>query len=160
MKERIGRRIFSMMMWCARLYWRTFRIKTRGARMLLVRDSEVLLVRHRWGSTFALPGGRVKRKETFLEGAQREIREELHVDPPRVVELLGTYTSQGEGKKDTIQIFVGHAEKGWEPGKVSTVEIAEWDWYNLEQLPENISPGTLRRVQEYVAGDRNVEKKW
>jgi hypothetical protein len=39
-------------------------------------------------------------------------------------------------------------------------EIESFDYFNLDRLPTNISPGTRRRIEEYVKGEYNNFGHW
>jgi hypothetical protein len=34
--------------------------------------------------------------------------------------------------------------------KVSSREIAEWKWFNIDNLPKGTSAATAKRIQEYM----------
>ena len=52
---------------------------------VIVRRSRVLLVRRRGNGRWQLPGGGVKRRESYLEAARREVEEETG----RVPDIVG-----------------------------------------------------------------------
>ena len=76
--------IYRLAIWLRGVSWRIRRPLLIGVRTLIVRDSAVLLIRHRSGKQpWALPGGGVERNERLAEAAWREAREEAGV-PIRV----------------------------------------------------------------------------
>lgn len=155
MVGRLARLVIRLLHW----YWRVFNLRTRGARFFVIKEGKVLLVRNRFGKKLIFPGGAVKKTETFLEGAARELREELKVGVMGEIFLLGKYTSSYEGKKDIINIFVTHVSKDWEP-KGKSIEISSWGWYDLNKLPGEVSGGTRRRIYEFLEGRTGIQGDW
>ena len=128
------------------LRWRTSGVKV----MAFDPDGQLLLVRHGYGRSdlWLLPGGGVGRRETTAVAARRELMEEVGCTLDRL-ELVGTYTSTAEGKRDTIDLFRGvTADKprpdGW--------EVVEARFFPIDALPATTSPATLRRVAEVKSG--------
>ena len=137
-------------------YWRVFQPITLGVQVILVREGQVLLVRHSYRPGWFLPGGGIKRRETVEAAARREVREETGAEAHEL-RLLGVYDSFGERKSDHIAVFVserfdlvgGHDE-----------EIAEVGFFPFEGLPEGVSPGTRARVEDYLAGRWGASGQW
>jgi NUDIX domain-containing protein len=77
-------------------YWKLFRPMTLGVRVLLVKESSVVLVQHSYMDGWFLPGGGVKKGERF-EAA-----------------------------------------------------IREHGYFGLEKLPDGTSPGTRKRIEEFL----------
>ena len=63
-----------------RVWWFLRRPRTYGAVVALWNDGRILLVRTSYRSQYALPGGFLKRGETALQAALRELSEELRID--------------------------------------------------------------------------------
>ena len=57
----------------------------RRATAVVIRDGKVLLVKDRGQSHFSLPGGGVKKRETVLTAASRELYEELGLVTIKIV---------------------------------------------------------------------------
>jgi ADP-ribose pyrophosphatase YjhB (NUDIX family) len=129
----------------ARAYWRIAHPLTVGVRVMLVGEDGILLVRHVYGERqWYLPGGGVKKGETLLDAARREAREEVHADV-RELALIGVYSTFNEGKSDHIAVF---ASLDFALGGGHNAEIAELRFYQPQALPNDVSPGTKRRVEE------------
>ena len=132
-----------------RLKWRVLRAVTIGVRVLMEKDGRVVLVWHTYHESWYFPGGGVKRKETLEAALRREAMEELGAELGQL-RLLGAYTSFGEYKSDHTLIFVcndftltGETDR----------EIDHFGFFDLEDLPEKISPATRRRIEEYRTGN-------
>jgi 8-oxo-dGTP pyrophosphatase MutT (NUDIX family) len=140
-----------------RLYWRIRKPVTFGVRAIVLhRDGRLLLVKHTYDRYWYLPGGGRKRDETAEEALRREVEEEIGITDLRIARKLGTYFSEREGKRDTIDVFVAHAEAF---GRLQRLEIAAAEWFAPDELPPDVSPATQRRVAEYL-GRREIEAAW
>jgi 8-oxo-dGTP diphosphatase len=150
--------IYRLAIWLRGVSWRIRRPLLIGVRALIVRDSAVLLIRHRSGKQpWALPGGGVERNERLAEAAWREAREEAGV-PIRVERLLGVYERFGDGISNYIAVFVCTALG--EPQPPRSLEIAETRFFPLESPPAGTDAGTRRRVAEYLAGEHGITRIW
>lgn len=140
-----------------RLRWRLFHPITLGARVILLREREVLLIRHTYRHGWYFPGGGVDKGESLAEAAAREAREETGVIT-RDVTLLGVYSNFREGKSDHVAIF--YSTDFEMTGFEESNEIAERRWFSLDALPEGISPATRRRLEELAAGGPPRAGEW
>ncbi len=118
---------------------------TLGVNVLLVRDGEVLLVRHTYRAGWFLPGGGVKRHETLEAAARREAREEVGATI-RELRLMGAYSDFVEAKSDHVVVFVSES---FEQTPNESAEIAEARFFRFDALPEGVSAGSQRRIDEY-----------
>jgi len=138
--------------------WKVIKPRTHGARVLLVTETHILLAQRRASDNWTLPGGGISKNENYGLGALRELREETNISLDHVDFLLGTYLSSKEGKRDTVYIVVKKIEKTLEAQP--TFEIQNAQWFPLNELPEKTTPATKFRIQEYLAGKRNIQGKW
>jgi 8-oxo-dGTP pyrophosphatase MutT (NUDIX family) len=132
-----------------RLRWRLFHPVTLGARVVLLRGDEVLLIRHTYRAGWYFPGGGVDKGETLDAAACREAEEEAQATV-NSLELLGVYANFGEGKSDHVAVFVARDFELRE--FVPNNEIAERSWFPLDELPDSLSAATRRRLEELAAG--------
>ncbi|HEX2850003.1 MAG TPA: NUDIX domain-containing protein [Acidimicrobiales bacterium] len=141
--------------------WRVFGPRTVGVRGLVVdAEGRVLLVRHTYGpSTWHLPGGGVKRRETIEAAARRELREEAGVVCTGALALLGVYSNVRGGKSDHISVLVA-TEWECERDPHDSAEIAAAEWFAPDDLPDDATPATRRRVAEWRAGSRGLIDAW
>jgi ADP-ribose pyrophosphatase YjhB (NUDIX family) len=139
----------------ARAWWRIRRPRTLGVRALVFdRQDRVALVRHTYGDHWYLPGGGVKRAESFEAALARELAEEIALHDFAVERVLGVYHSRREFKDDHVVVFVVRSEAaaGSELTRADLLEIEDARWFALGELPREISPATLRRVDEFRSG--------
>jgi len=83
------------------------------------------------------------------EAVRREAMEEVGAElgPLR---LLGAYTNFSEYKSDHVLIFVCH---DFTLTGATGREIARFGLFDLDALPEDTSPATRRRIEEYRTGN-------
>lgn len=156
--EKIKDLTYSVALTCARIYWRIVKPITYGARVLVVHDKKILLVQPRKSNYWNFPGGGIKKTEDPARGALRELREETGMIINMVDYQLGEYCSKAEGKRDTVFIFVATAHDNLIP-KLE-IEIQQAAWFPLDQLPETITKPTRFRINEYLAGRRDLSGTW
>jgi len=96
-------------------------------------------------------GGGVKKNETLEQAARREALEEVGAQLGNLT-LCGVYSNFSESKSDHIILFV--CSDFSVSGKTDS-EIAGFRFFDLDKLPEDISPATKRRIQEYLDNDGN-----
>ena len=136
--------------WLYRYYARIRRPVTLGARALVIKDDEVLLVRLTYIKGWFLPGGGVDKNESFRDGVIRELREECAIEA-KDPELFGLYFTTKQGRPDHVAIYVVKDFTAI-PGARPDAEISEMKFFPLGALPEGITPATRRRIEEYVTG--------
>jgi 8-oxo-dGTP pyrophosphatase MutT (NUDIX family) len=164
MSESLKNIIYTIAVSGAKIYWRVMKPRTYGARVVLLytnlgaAEPEVLLVQPRKSSYWNLPGGGIKRGEHPHSGALRELREETGIKVEGQVDTLGVYTSSQEGKQDTIHIVVAETSDRKIPRL--EIEIQQAKWFPVSQLPEKITRPTQYRIQECLAGLRDLTGVW
>lgn len=152
------RPVYALAMWLRAGAWALRRPILVGVRALIVRDDQVLLIRHRSGARpWGLPGGGVTRFERLAEAARREAAEETGADM-RIEYLLGVYDRFEGGVTNYIAVFVGAPLS--EPRPPRSLEIAEARFFLLRALPPTTDAGTRRRVDEYLAGEHGISRIW
>jgi ADP-ribose pyrophosphatase YjhB (NUDIX family) len=110
---------------------------------VIVENNKVLLDKDNKEDIWKFCGGRVKDNESLLDTAKRRSKEELGID----IEFLDenpymTFTEKetAEGSTDVILAhFLARADGEIKPGK----DIKEWNWFDLNNLPENLGPNIL-----------------
>jgi 8-oxo-dGTP pyrophosphatase MutT (NUDIX family) len=132
---------------------------TIGVR-IVVRDKadQVLLVRHTYSPGWHFPGGAIDRRETAVDAAVRELREEALIEATTPPRLVGVYLSTVQKKSDHIVLY----EAGeWRriDGKTRPLEIAETGFFPVRDLPKGTTGGTRRRLAELL-GDAEPAAAW
>lgn len=120
-------------------------------------DNRVLLVRHSYGKGWHLPGGGVERGETIYQSAVREIREEAGIVAREDPVLKGLCLNDRRFPGDHVAILTlrNFAQEPWKPG----LEISEAQFFAVDRLPDGVTDGTRRRLDEIVNG-REIARHW
>ncbi len=142
----------------AQIYYYIFRPITMGVKVMLVRDDEVLLVRHSYQPGWFLPGGGVKRSETLVEAIHREAREELGATL-HALEMVNIFSNNRERRSDHVVIF---RSDDFTLSDKQDIEIDEAKFFPTVALPDGTSMGTSHQIQKYlVRGERsNLPDSW
>ncbi len=147
------------------LIYRIFKKETFGVRVALLRNNEVLLVRHTCDDFWTFPGGEIKNNESPREAAMREVFEETRhkVNSIDSLKKLGLYANNDRDKKDSVYFYIcHHFEKSRLPKNImGKVEIDEHGWFNINSLPP-VSRATTRRVHEIILNkfENKIIRDW
>ena len=118
-----------------RVWWFLTRPESRGVKVILKYDDEVLLAQHSYGHRlWTFPGGGVNSKEAFETAACREMKEELGIEIKNL-KGIGSYFTNYEYKKVTVECFV--VEVDTKQVIIDNFEIAQVKWFKLNELPTN-----------------------
>lgn len=132
------------------LYWKVFEPTILGVRALIVDQEQVMLVKHTYTKGWYLPGGKVDRGETFLSAVCREVKEECNLKVTKA-QLSAMYSNITTNRNDHIALFYIDEFEVLEHShsQLYKLEIAETRFFHIDDLPSDISPGTLRRIEEH-----------
>lgn len=129
-----------------------------GVGILLVNDNKILLGRrvnnavdtggiYEPGS-WTCPGGKQEYDETILDCAKRETKEETNLDIDDIVVFGASDDIQPDRHYITIHT-IAHSYSGelkiMEPEKIDT-----WQWFPLNELPENLYSPSRKTIQMYL----------
>lgn len=130
--------------------------KTLGSRILLINDNKILLVKHTYQPGWYTIGGAVDKGESPLEAIHRELAEEVGVTLNQPPKLFSVYYSNIEKRDDYVILYIGNDHIQQE---CLSAEISDKKWFPLDQLPDEITPATKRRINEYI-GKSTISDKW
>src|SRR3989344_8662305 len=133
--------------------------EVQGVRIILVQERRVVLVSH-WYAPWAwtLPGGGVERGEAPEAAAIREAREETGFEIKSIAGEIGTYRGS-MGKRGKVKVFYTGAFEG-SLALRPTFEIMARSWFDIDLLPEELSPANRRRIEAYRDGVRGESGRW
>jgi ADP-ribose pyrophosphatase YjhB (NUDIX family) len=144
-------------LYCARrAWWSIARPITLGVRAFLVREGRILLVRHTYQDAWYLPGGGVQGGEALEAALRRELAEEVGAELG-ALELFGVYSNFYEGKSDHVVVYLCTE---FRVAGGTDREIERFAFFEPRQLPAGTSPGTRRRVREYLQGRPSSTRMW
>lgn len=112
----------------------------------------VFLVRHSYVPGWYLPGGGVELGETFIAALERELMEEGGIVLDEPARLFGIYLNQSASRGDHVALFVSHAGRQATRPRIPNLEIIDYGFYSPDQLPDQTSPATRRRLAEIAHG--------
>lgn len=140
-----------------KIYWYITRPITVGVRAIILnKDDQVLLLRHTYMPGWYLPGGGADRKEILTDAIKRELHEELGMTSVKIDGFLGMYTNLSELKTDHIAVFI---IKEYQMEENSNPEIAEARFFDVHDLPGDISRGSKKRVMEFLK-IQEIDYRW
>lgn len=140
-KRRISKIITPVAIGLLKLH--TFITGAQRARMIILnQDNQVLLVRGLIGESWTFPGGGINRGETSLDGAIREVYEEIGVRiNAETITHVVTFTRPHSPVAYTAHIFQTVVTNIHLPQKLhNPLEIMEIAWFSLDSLPVDVSP--------------------
>jgi len=117
---------------------------------VIVEGKRVLLNQHGDTTFWKFCGGRVEDLETdLIANARREVKEEMGIE----IKILDqtpfiTHTTKEtpDGKIDVILVhYLAKRIGEITPGD----DIREWNWFDLNNLPENLGPNILPALQHF-----------
>ena len=91
-----------------------------------------------------------------MEAIKREMLEEVGVKCTNPPKLFNVYLNKRSKSNDYVILYI---VKEFERKEVTSPEILKSEWFPLDKLPKDISPGIKRRIEEYL-GKRELEDKW
>lgn len=133
-----------------------FARRTVGVRILLIKEDQVLLVKHSYLPGWYTVGGAVEQKETPRFAIERELKEEVGITLSNSPELFSVYYSDQEKHDNYVVFYIGHEHSQL---SVSSPEITESKWFQISQLPPDTTPATRRRIEEYL-GIKAITEYW
>ena len=122
-------------------------------------EGRVFLVKHSYTPGWHLPGGGVERGETIIDALTRELSEEGGIRLTAQAALHGICLNRRTSARDHVAVYVCREWVQPEPPKVPNLEIVACGFYAADALPDDTTPGTLRRLAEIAEG-RAAAPEW
>ena len=116
-------------------------------------DGKILLTKRDDFQVWCLPSGGVEDGESLAEAAIRETKEETGIDV-RLTRVIGVYSRLG-GIPDVHAVLYEAKPIGGEL-RVQPGETLEVDYFPFDKLPEDISFGHVKRIEDAIKGAQGV----
>ena len=116
-------------------------------------DGKILLTKRDDFQVWCLPSGGVEDGESLAEAAIRETKEETGIDV-RLTRVIGVYSRLG-GIPDVHAILYEAKPIGGKL-RVQPGETLEGDYFPFDKLPEDISFGHVKRIEDAIKGAQGV----
>ena len=125
---------------------------TLGVRALALNQrGQVLLVKHTYVTGWHLPGGGVEPGESALECLERELLEEANAVFETEPVLIGFFYNNRSSARDHVALYLCEGATQTKE-KERDREIIAARFYDPDALPDDVSPATQRRVEEWRSG--------
>lgn len=140
-------------------------IKT-GIGVLIENDNKILLG-HRVSDaldtggiyepgSWTLPGGKQEYEETTIEAGIREVKEETNLD----VCNLELYFVSDDISEDRHYVTIDYISNCFS-GELKVMEpskIDEWEWFSIDELPDNIYSPSKKCIEYYIKNKSRKEE--
>ena len=126
--------------------------------VVVMRGSQVLLLRRSntgWkDGYYSLPAGGHDGGETLMQAAERELREEtgLHANPEQLQLTHLLHCRQGDTGSEWLGAFFSANEWHGTPSIEEPQKHDVLDWFEIEDLPQNVIPYTRQGLLLSRAG--------
>lgn len=132
-----------------------------GIGALVMRDGKVLIGKRLGGhgsGTYMIPGGHLEFGESFEDCAKRETEEECGLKDLEVKGLV----SLGNNivyEKHYVGIGILLESKVGDPYNAEPEKSCDWEWYDPENIPENMFLESKKVIKNYLAGKIYTDNK-
>ncbi|MBI5126178.1 MAG: NUDIX domain-containing protein [Candidatus Taylorbacteria bacterium] len=125
-----------------------------GIGVMIIKDNKVLLGKRKGShgeGEYAWPGGHMEYMESFQDCAKRETLEEtgIQIHNVRFLRLMNLKTY---APKHYVDIGLIADWKSGEPEIMEPEKIEEWNWYDINELPEPLFSSIPSYIEAYKTG--------
>ena len=126
-----------------------------GCELFIVKGNKILLGKRKncYGAgTWALPGGHLEFNERLVDAVCREALEELgaHIQPSDLQLVTVVDDLQTKNNLHYIHVSFELKEPAWEPVIMEPERCAAWQYFALDELPENFFVPHRNIVKNYL----------
>ena len=131
--------------------------------VMVLKDGKILIGKRRVDAShgpneYSLPGGHIEAGESFKEAIERETLEEAGIKIKNLKFLCVANTDAYKGYQAVLINFVADWESG-EPTDFPHENIGEWEWYDMNNLPEPLFVPTKLLIDSYKTGKNYYDKE-
>ncbi|MES3005913.1 MAG: NUDIX domain-containing protein [Patescibacteria group bacterium] len=120
--------------------------------IFVIKDNKLLLGKRRKPSSdgfYGLPGGHLEYMEYLVDAAKRELKEETGLNANLSFLSIVNEPMLGEDKHYIHINFLASSVIG-EPENIEPDKCYGWEWFPLDQLPEDIFIGHKRVISAFL----------
>jgi len=119
----------------------------------VIHEGKILLTQREDFETWILPSGGVEDGESLAQAASRETKEETGLDV-ELTRLVGVYSRLGSWWNGYMVLFAAKPVGGEiKPQAGETIAVK---WFVFDELPDPLSLGHQRRIQDAIEGASGV----
>jgi 8-oxo-dGTP diphosphatase len=125
-----------------------------GIGVIVIRNGKVLLgerLASHGAGTWAIPGGHLEFNETFEETAKREVQEETGLTNIKVRGLVSIMNDRVYDRHFVSIGILAESVSG-EPYAAEPEKSANWAWFAVDALPDNIFIPSKGVLDNWLAG--------
>lgn len=125
-----------------------------GIGIVVLRGGKILLGERLSGhgaGTFEIPGGHLEFGETFADAARSEVAEETGLQDVKIKGVVSVSNDIAYGKH-YVSIGVLAESKAGEPCDAEPQHSRNWQWYDLDNLPQPIFPHSKQVIDNWLSG--------
>ena len=121
----------------------------------IIKDNKILLQKRTDNGYWAIHGGGLELGETYLEGLERELREELNIKPLNP-QLVGVYSGKEmhhiyPNKDEVYVVSVTYLVEDYVGTPIPDKdEVSEVKWFSLNKLPKEIHEPDIRAINDLI----------
>ena len=113
-----------------------------GLSIIIVNDKNEVLLGLRNSelgkNTWAPPGGKLEKFESFEDCAVREVKEETNLDINKLIFICVTNDIMKDINDHYVTLFFSTTDFSGDIKVMEPEKCLEWKWFNPKELPENL----------------------
>ncbi len=122
-----------------------------GVGVIIIKNKKILMG-HRLTNyedpCWAFPGGKVESRETIMEAAIREAKEEADIEIANIRPV--TFFDDVLKGRHILSFIVQADIVSGDPKIMEPEKCTEWKWFTLEEIPENLTPNNKKLLAQGV----------
>ncbi|MEA2012204.1 MAG: NUDIX hydrolase [Verrucomicrobiota bacterium] len=123
-----------------------YKFDSRGVYIAVWHKDRILIIKNSYKNDYVIPCGGVKRKESFLEGAIRELREEVNIQttPEDLILVKDVLLQQSPKYSGKIYEIHFSEEPTFKPDGLEVV------WAEFKTIPEALKMPLDSTIKDYL----------
>jgi 8-oxo-dGTP diphosphatase len=125
-----------------------------GIGVMIIKDGKVLLGKRKGShgaGAYSFPGGHLEYMESFEASAMREVKEETGIEIENIL-FLNVSNLKQYAPKHYVDIGLVADWKSGEPQVMEPNKVEQWDWYEMDSLPQPLFGSIPQYIEAYKTG--------